>query len=277
LLDSVGQAGILRRGERLDSRIKNLLYDHPEYYEVLYPETQDETPAMCRRMFDRFLNAPPRSILDIGCGTGRDLRSLRRTCPDCMGVDFLPRMVEYAKTRSSEIEFRAGDMRTLRLGRTFDVVVCFGSALLYALRNEDLDRTFQTFRTHCHEGSLLIIDVRNAAALLGDGFKPRIEGEVTSAIFSARYVAEHSFDRRRQLLCRKRTWRMPDGNTAEDVCKYRLLLPEELAHRLGEYGFNVLGMYDNKGLEESDFTGPTMYTVARYGVISVDADEIRQA
>jgi SAM-dependent methyltransferase len=249
----------------MDGHVKNLLYDHPEYYEVLYPEAHDETPTMCRRIFDRFLRRPPRSILDIGCGTGRDLRSLRRTCPECVGVDFLPQMIEYARAKSSGIEFHVGDMRTLRLGRAFDVVLCFGWVLMYALTDGEIDRTLDTFVAHSHSGSLLILDVRNASALLGDGFEPRVEGEVASAIFTARYVAEHTLDRRRQALLRRRTWQMPDGSAAQDYCEYRLIFPQELAHRLGEKGFTVLGMYDNRELQESDFTGPTMYAVATYG------------
>jgi len=248
----------------MDSSVTNLLYDHPEYYEVLYPDADDETPTMCRRIFTRFLKAPPRSILDIGCGTGRDLRSLRQTCSDCVGVDFLPKMIEYAKSRSDEITFLVGDMGTLRLDRTFDVVLCLGWALMYALTNEEVDRALGTFAAHCHEGSLLIIDIRNAAAFLGDGFKPRVKGAVASATFTARYVAEHTLDRRRQILCRRRTWRMPDGSTAQDFCEYRLFFPQEIAQLLSSKGFTVLGMYDNKELQETDFTGPTMYTVARY-------------
>ena len=219
---------------------------------------------MCRLAFDRFLKQPPRSILDIGCGTGRDLRSLHRTSPDCVGVDSLPQMIEYAKARSSGIDFQVGDLKTLRLGRAFDVVLCFGSAFMYALSNEDVDRTLDTFVAHCHAGSLLILDTRNASALLGDGFKARIEGDVASSIFNAHYVAEHSLDRRRQILCRRRTWQMPDGVTAQDFCEYRLFFPLEMEHLLRENGFTVLGIYDNKELRESDFTGPTMYTIAKY-------------
>lgn len=248
----------------MNDKVKNLLYDHPEYYEVLYPETGDETPTMCRRVFERFLKMPPTSLLDLGCGTGRDLRSLRKTCSDCVGVDFLPAMVEFAKSRSKEITFIAGDMRSVRLNRTFDVVMCFGSALMYNLTNEDVSRALDTFRAHCQEGSLLIIDLRNAAALLGDGFKPRIEGSVESTVFTARFVAEHTINRKEQLLHRKRVWEMPDGSKSEDVCDYRLFFPQEVEALLVQKGFTVLGMFDNKELLETSFMGPTMYTVARF-------------
>jgi SAM-dependent methyltransferase len=258
----------------MDSSVKNLLYDHPEYYEFLHPELQDETPSMCRRIFARYLKEPPTSILDIGCGTGRDLRSLRKTCPNCVGVDFLPQMIEYATTRSSEVGFLVGDMRTLRLGMSFDVVLCFGSTLMYALTNADIDRTVDTFAAHCHPGSLLILDTRNAAAFLGDGFTATVEGEVRSTPFCAHYVAEHTFDRRRQILIRRRTWQMENGTSAQDYCEYRLFFPKEIEHLLSSRGFRVLGVYDNKDLRETDFTGSTMYTIAEYGAEPAGAGDV---
>src|SRR2546423_13879047 len=100
---------------RMDSSVRNLLYRHPEFYELAYPEPDDETPMMCRRMFARYLSDSPRSILDIGCGTARDLDSLSRECPDCRGVDCLPEMIEFAKTRRPHLHLDVGDMSTLRL------------------------------------------------------------------------------------------------------------------------------------------------------------------
>jgi SAM-dependent methyltransferase len=242
---------------------QNLLYDRPEIYEYLYPETDDATPVMCRRIFERYRGARPQSILDVACGTGRDLRSLRRECTDCVGVDLLPGMIAHAQSRAPEIPFVVGDMRDFRLGRTFEVVVCFGSAILYAHSNEDLDRTFATFAEHTHEGSLLILDLRNAAALLGDGFKARMEGVVETEKFCARWEAEHSLNRREQRLVRRRRWLFSDGDVAEDYCEYRLIFPLELERLIDAAGFRLLGLFDNKELKQTDLSGPTLYAVAR--------------
>jgi hypothetical protein len=57
---------------------------------------------------------------------------------------------------------------------------------------------------------------------------------------------------------------MPDGSTSVDACEYRLFFPQEIEHLLEEKGFTVLGTYDNKELQETSFTGPTMYIVARF-------------
>ena len=68
--------------------IANLLYRRPELYEFVYPEPDFSTPRFCRKVFHRHLGRDPRSILDIGCGTGRDLAKLEEWChADCVGMD----------------------------------------------------------------------------------------------------------------------------------------------------------------------------------------------
>jgi SAM-dependent methyltransferase len=215
---------------------------------------------MCRRVFQRFLGRSPGSILDVACGTGRDIRRLHR---DCTGIDLLPKVIDYAKVQAPEVGFHVVDMRSFRLGRTFDVILCFGSAILYALTNDDLDKTFATFAAHSNLGSILIMDCRNGIALLGDGFKARIEGDVQARYFSAHWVAKHCLNRPQQRLIRKRRWEFSTGEQAENYCDYRLLFPLELERMLSASGLQVLSMFDNKELRDSDFPGPTLCTIAQ--------------
>jgi len=98
--------------------VRNLLYRKPELYESVYPEPNGESACMCRRMFQRFLGRSPASIFDIGCGTGRDLAGLLPDCTDCVGVDAIPEMITYARSRRPQLQFHIGDMRTVRLWRT---------------------------------------------------------------------------------------------------------------------------------------------------------------
>jgi SAM-dependent methyltransferase len=244
--------------------IRNLLYRHPEFYERVYPEPREETPEMCRRMFERYLPQPPNSILDIACGTGRDLAALSRDCPDCWGFDYLPEMIDYARAVRPHLKLQVGDMREVRLGRTFDVVTCMGSAITYALTNEDLDCTLATFAAHAHPGTLLILDLNNAAGYLPGGcFREEREIRVSLPDFEGVALSRHSFDRRRQRIVRRRTWRIPGREPVEDYCEYRLLFPLELEQRLAEHAFTVLGMWDNHALADSELTGPTLYVAAR--------------
>ena len=247
----------------MDESVRNFLYDHPEYYELAYPEPEDQTPEMCRRMFGRFLAASPRSILDVGCGTARDLASLARDCDDCWGVDPLEKMVDYARRRRPHLRLDVGDMRTVRYDRTFDVILCMGSCLLYALTNADLEATVSTFAAHAHEGTLLILDVHNCAAYLGtDSSLPSTMFEVNADGLRATATADYSFDGRRQLLIRRRTWQVENRGQHTDYCEYRLLFPMEIEGLLSRAGFKVVGMFDNMDLEASDLSGARIYIAA---------------
>ena len=250
----------------MDWNVSNLSYDHPELYEVLYPEPDEATPRMCARMFERYLPEAPKSILDVGCGTGRDSDVLSRDGAACWGVDCQPGMIEYAKSRRPHLNLSVGDMRTVRLDRTFDAILCMGSALMYALTDEDIDATLTTFAAHAHSGTLLVLDLRNAAAFLGGcTFLPRTEQRLDVPGLEAAAVSRHDFDRRRQLMTRRRVWTFADGRPPrEDWCEYRLWMPMELQHRLAEHGFGIVGLFDNKELRDTDLSGARMYVAGRF-------------
>jgi SAM-dependent methyltransferase len=244
------------------TRIDNLLYSRPELYELVYPEPDEETPTLCRWLFARYLRTPPTSILDIGCGTGRDLAALARDIPDSWGVDASPTMLEYARAVRPHLILQFGDMRSVRLGRTFDTITCLGSVFMYALTNEDVQLTLDTFVAHARAGTLLILDLNNAMSFLGDGWTSTQERRVNTPAFTATAHIRNQLDRRRQHWIRERTWYLSDGSTAEDYCTYRLFFPAELEQLLADRGFRTLGMFDNLTLQKTDFSGPRVYHAA---------------
>jgi SAM-dependent methyltransferase len=263
----VGALVAERMGEiAMNPDVRNFLYRNPQHYELVYPEAGDDTPAMCRRMFGRFLPRPPASILDVGCGTGRDLASLSRDCADCRGVDAQPSMIQFARRTRPGLPLEVGDMRAFRLGRTFDAILCLGSTFMYALTNADVQATLETFAVHARAGTLLVLDVNNAAGYLpGGSFQEVIESRVDVPGLRATVRARHSFDRRRQLLIRSRTWTIEGREEVEDWCEYRLFFPAELEQLLSSHGFRVAGMFDDKELRDSDLAGPRLYVAAIRG------------
>lgn len=249
----------------MTNKLTNLLYTYPEYYELLYPDMNESIPSMCKNMFSKYLNKSPNTILDMGCGTARDLNVLARAIPNCYGIDCLPNVIEYAKKIRSHLKLSVGNMTNTRLGMTFDSILCLGSAFMYALSNKEIDEALTTFAVHSKLGTLLIIGIINGAGFLnGKNFKETIEHEVVLPIGKAKSIAQHSIDYRKQIMIRKRKWIVNDEEMYDDYCEYRLLFPMEIEHRLELHRFKVLDYYDNKNLVPTDLSGTALYIVAQY-------------
>jgi SAM-dependent methyltransferase len=235
---------------------RSLLYREPRLYDLIFPDADESIGRMVLTAIDRWLSAVPRSMLDLGCGTGRLLQTLAKTVPDCYGVDLLESNIVYARSVRPGITFCLGDMRAVRLGRTFDLVTCLGNALSYALTDDELMDTLRTFAAHAHGGALLVVDPLNARAYLdGHGFQERIEGRVDAPGFKATSLSLHELDRQTRVLKRTRTWHIVGQADVEDYAEYRLLLPEEIQRLLETAGFEVLGMYDNREFQPTDLAG----------------------
>src|SRR5216683_2272145 len=240
----------------MEPAFRSLLYDRPGLYDLVFPEPDQTRAEMCREAFKRYLSLPPTSLLDIGCGNGCLLASLSASIPECWGVDLVGSNIAYARSRGGPCVFHVGDMRTVRLGRTFDAVICLGNALSYLLTDEELAQGVATFDAHARPGALLILDLLNARCYLdGEGFRERIEGRIETPEFTADSVAVHSLDRSARRLKRTRTWHIPGQPEVVDIAEYRLLYPEEIRRLLEAGGFEVLAMYDNRELRDSDLAG----------------------
>jgi SAM-dependent methyltransferase len=251
----------------MEGELRNLLYRRPELYESAYDGSGDAVPKMCERLFERHLDRPPASLLDIGCGTGRDLAYLAERCPDCVGIDLQESMIAFARERRSHIDFRVGDMRSVRLGRTFDAITCMGIAIANLHADDDLTKAIATFAAHCEVGTVLVLEALNALTAEDGGTLAR-RFVVDAPGFNASADATYEHDRRRQLLTRRRVWTGPDGDDVADFVRFRTLAPRELEHHLASHGFETLGMYDNSDLNENELDGISLVVVARFTAAS---------
>jgi SAM-dependent methyltransferase len=240
-----------------------MLYRRPELYESVYHGSDDAVPRMCERLFERHLDRPPASLLDVGCGTGRDLAYLAERCPDCIGIDCQEGMLAYARKRRPKIDFRAGDMTSLRLGRTFEAITCLGYAIANLHSNHDISRAVATFGAHADAGTLLILDAINATGEPGGGTLP-LRFVVDTPGFQATARASYEDDRRRQLLIRRREWIVAGAEPVHDFVKFRTFGPLEIEHHLALHGFETLDIYDNHALAESELRGSNLFVVARF-------------
>ncbi|HEV2759888.1 MAG TPA: methyltransferase domain-containing protein [Acidimicrobiales bacterium] len=98
------------------------------------------------------------SILDVACGTGLHLASFAELGFDVEGVDLSGSMIEEARRRVPGTVLHEGDMRTFRLARRFDAVVCLFSAIGYMRTRTELATALTTMADHLVDGGVLVVE-----------------------------------------------------------------------------------------------------------------------
>ncbi|OXM51633.1 class I SAM-dependent methyltransferase [Amycolatopsis alba] len=236
----------------------NIAYRRPDLYDAL---TRDSTAAAtCRHLIDQYGTSPAGSVLDLGCGTARDLARLATTTRRCVGVDLQPALIEHARRRYPGLDLRVGDLRTVRLANTFDTITCLGNSLAYLHHNSDIRAAFATFAAHAHAGTLLIISTQIAPTVT----TASTHGRIAAAGLGAEVTTEHSWDPRTQIATVRRTWRLENGTTERDLLERRVLFPRELELYAGLAGFKALALFTDLEDNTGPLIGSTAYFVAGY-------------
>ena len=127
--------------------IYDLIYDFKDF---------PATTARLRELIDTY--APgARSILDVGCGTGRHLELLGPEF-ERVGIDLSDEMLAVARDRCPDVEFLQADMTTIDLGRRFDVVTCLLSAVAYVRTIARLDEAVARMAAHLNPDGVLLLE-----------------------------------------------------------------------------------------------------------------------
>ena len=98
-----------------------------------------------------------RTLLDVGCGTGRHLQALRGRY-DVAGLDLNPDLLAVARERLPDAPLHEGDMTAFDLGRRFDVVTCLFSSIAYVRTLDNVRRAIACMAAHLAPGGLLLVE-----------------------------------------------------------------------------------------------------------------------
>jgi trans-aconitate methyltransferase len=98
---------------------------------------------------------PAATMLELGSGGG-SLASHLRSHFTLTLTDRSPGMLDVSRAVNPDAEHHLADMRTLRLGRQFDVVLVH-DAIMYATTPEDVKAALQTAAVHCLPGGRVAV------------------------------------------------------------------------------------------------------------------------
>jgi SAM-dependent methyltransferase len=141
----------------------------PWFHLLTHPSDYWDEAAFVTRVAEEVAIREARTLLELGSGGGNNASHLKARF-ECTLTDISPDMLALSRTLNPECEHLEGDMRTLRLGRTFDVVFIH-DAIGYLTTENDLSAAIETAAVHVRHGGVVILTPDATTEI----FKPRTD------------------------------------------------------------------------------------------------------
>ncbi|MFC5405174.1 class I SAM-dependent DNA methyltransferase [Cohnella soli] len=232
-------------------------------FAAVYDRLMEEMPYsewmnFARRCFERY--GIPKSIVDLGCGTGNLAIPLARSGFGVFGIDISSEMLSVARSKWDEPTARGGyrdepgtirwlqqDMRDWELPEAADAVICFCDCLNYLTEGHDVAAAIQATYEGLAPGGLFLFDVHSPRQLERYAEEqPFVYDEKDVA-----YLWTCDYDPDRMEIEHSLTFFIQEPGTAasgagalysrfEESHVQRAYDPEWIAERLGETGFELL-------------------------------------
>lgn len=132
-----------------------LYRDLVPWYRLLDPYEDHLDEATCYlEALARGATPPAETMLELGAGAGCNAYFLKKRFRATL-TDLSPEMSELSRALNPECEHVTGDMRTLRLGRTFDAVLVH-DAIMYMTSEAELRAAIETAFIHTRPGGAAV-------------------------------------------------------------------------------------------------------------------------
>jgi SAM-dependent methyltransferase len=118
------------------------------------PDEYRKEAAFFSRVLTESCDPPPRSVLELGSGGGNNASHLKARYKMTL-VDISPQMLAVSRALNPECEHLEGDIRSIRLGRTFDAVFVH-DAICHMTTRSDLRAVMETAFEHCRPGGIAL-------------------------------------------------------------------------------------------------------------------------
>jgi SAM-dependent methyltransferase len=128
--------------------------DLAEWWPLISPPEEYVEEAAYAAGLLRQASIPVRQVLELGSGGGHNAVHLKAHF-DLTLVDLSDEMLDVSRTLNPECVHRQGDMRTIRLGRSFDAVFVH-DAVDYMVSEDDLRQAIETAIVHCRPGGVAV-------------------------------------------------------------------------------------------------------------------------
>ncbi len=137
-------------------------YRDARYYDQTYRRRRHDV-----RFYADVAEARGGPVLELGVGTGRVALEIARRGVELVGVDRMPEMLARARERLDKqphavrerVTLRRGDMRRVRVGRRFPLVISPFNVFMHLYERRDVEQALGTVRRHLRPGGRFVFDV----------------------------------------------------------------------------------------------------------------------
>lgn len=141
----------------------------------------------------------PKTVIDLGCGTGSIALPLAKEGFDVIGVDLSAEMLTEADHKAMEegvsIRFACQDMTELELGEEADCILSLCDSMNYLTEDGQLAEAFQSIARHMKQESLFLFDMNTEYK-----FKEVLGQNVFGAAEEhAAYIWENDYDEEEKI------------------------------------------------------------------------------
>ena len=126
----------------------------PWFHLLTHPSDYAEEASYYTRVIEAASTGRAQTLLELGSGGGNNASYMKHSFDSTL-ADLSPEMLELSRTINPEVEHVQGDMRTLRLGRTFDVVFVH-DAVAYMTTEADLRAAIETAAVHTRSDGVVL-------------------------------------------------------------------------------------------------------------------------
>ncbi|MBD3259365.1 methyltransferase domain-containing protein [Candidatus Woesearchaeota archaeon] len=139
-----------------------------------------------------------KSVLDIGCGTGKIDKLLKEKKYEILGIDNSKEMIEHAQRNYPEIVFKQMDAETFKLDNKFDAIIALDSVLTFLTKEGVFEEAIKNIVEHMKQGGILFFNTGFTEKLIPKDFTDHFFKEVEKE--GINYKKEYSMKRQGNLL-----------------------------------------------------------------------------
>lgn len=239
--------------------MKNFL-KYAQYYNILYKEKDYKKEIdYVNNLIKRYAGNNRKSLLDIGCGTGRHTMGFTDKGWEAAGIDKSAEMIKIARTtagaKQNKTKFYVCDSARFNLNRKFDIIVSLFHVMSYQTTNNLILNTIKNAYKHLNDNGLFIFDFWYGPAVLIQKPSLRIKEINDNEVFIKRSaVPKMNFNDNTVDICYKIELKDKKNNSRKAFTEHHIMryffLPE-LYLMLETSGFRIVKCLKWMSLKET--------------------------